>query len=946
MQTNQPRRITRWLCKTMLLALACYAANAGVSVAAITVADVRHEGPVDFEKEILPILRRNCLACHSATDAEADLVLETPESILKGGETGPGAVAGRGAESLILKYAAHQADSVMPPEDNEVGAKNLSSEQLGLLRLWIDQGAKGEVTGSTAPIAWKSLPARVKPVYALDVSPHGKYVAAGRANQIWIHSVPSKRVLTRLVDPALVDQPIFQGRGAAHLDLVQSLTFSPDGKWLASGGYRTVKLWRRPTNPQKRKLAGIDGEPQSLAVSADGRWAAVGESTGTVKLLDIASGKAEKTIGGHKGAVTALAFSSDGALLATGSQDKTFRLVRLADGKVLGTVETPSPIGAIAFVLNGEQIATGHADSKLLTWRLPGESPKPVKNFEGHAGPVTSLISVVGGKQLLSGSRDGTVRLWDADTGKILRQFKHGGPVNAIAVSPDGGKIASASSNNTAKIFRFDNAEQIAELRGDHRLRLAAKDAARALAVAERHVENVKKDLEETTSRKASAEENLKKAEDEKTDAAELLKKKEEAAGPLVAEKEQAQQQLAAAKAKSDESGEAVKQAEKNVKQKTDAAKQALDERDAAKRALESAQRKIVSSKKTIQQLTDSLARLKAAEKDVQATVQKRASEKQQADQAITTGDRPWLAIAFSADGAQLATAGEDGLVHLWGSASGTGLDVFADQNVPITALAATPAGGLVALGRNGSAIVWDTAAPWRLARTIGSHDSTQQFADRVTALDFSPDSLLLATGGGAPSRSGELKIWKVEDGSLVREFKEAHSDTIFDVEFSPDGRQIASCSADRLVRIHEITGKLIRGFEGHTHHVTGVSWRADQRVLATSGADKTVKVWDVLTGDQRTSIGGWKRDVTSVKFVSTSDVMLTAAGDPQVSLHDTTGGDKGTFGGITDFIYTARVSADGETIAAGGQDGVVRVWNERRQTIVNFEPSKPDESE
>src|SRR4029077_6013856 len=85
------------------------------SAAPIAITEVKHEGPVDFEKEILPIFRRNCLACHSATEAESDLVLETPMTILKGGSEGPAVVAGKSAESLLLKMAARQKEPFMPP---------------------------------------------------------------------------------------------------------------------------------------------------------------------------------------------------------------------------------------------------------------------------------------------------------------------------------------------------------------------------------------------------------------------------------------------------------------------------------------------------------------------------------------------------------------------------------------------------------------------------------------------------------------------------------------------------------------------------------------------------------------------------------------------------------------------------------------------------------------
>ena len=115
------------------------------SAAPIAITEVKHEGPVDFEKEILPIFRRNCLACHSATEAESDLVLETPQTILKGGSEGPAVVMGKGVDSLLLKMASHQKEPFMPPPDNDVKAKALTPDELGLIKLWIDQGAKGEV---------------------------------------------------------------------------------------------------------------------------------------------------------------------------------------------------------------------------------------------------------------------------------------------------------------------------------------------------------------------------------------------------------------------------------------------------------------------------------------------------------------------------------------------------------------------------------------------------------------------------------------------------------------------------------------------------------------------------------------------------------------------------------------------------------------------------------
>ncbi len=88
----------------------------------IPIAEIKRDTPVDFEKEILPVLTKSCLACHNANTAESSLVLETPQTIAKGGDSGPAVVPGKSAESRLLVVAAHQDEPLMPPPDNEVDA--------------------------------------------------------------------------------------------------------------------------------------------------------------------------------------------------------------------------------------------------------------------------------------------------------------------------------------------------------------------------------------------------------------------------------------------------------------------------------------------------------------------------------------------------------------------------------------------------------------------------------------------------------------------------------------------------------------------------------------------------------------------------------------------------------------------------------------------------------
>jgi hypothetical protein len=155
--------------RLILLSGVCLAL-ANVNGAPIQIAQVSHTQPVDFPSEIFPTLKANCIACHNKTTTKGGLNMETPELMKKGGESGPAIEPGKGDASLLLQSAAHAGDSDMPPKGNKVGAVNLTPEELGLLKLWIDQGA---VPGKKVEreIAWKPLPPGLNPIYSVALAP-------------------------------------------------------------------------------------------------------------------------------------------------------------------------------------------------------------------------------------------------------------------------------------------------------------------------------------------------------------------------------------------------------------------------------------------------------------------------------------------------------------------------------------------------------------------------------------------------------------------------------------------------------------------------------------------------------------------------------------------------------------------------------------------------------
>jgi WD40 repeat protein len=179
------------------------------------------------------------------------------------------------------------------------------------------------------------------------------------------------------------------------------------------------------------------------------------------------------------------------------------------------------------------------------------------------------------------------------------------------------------------------------------------------------------------------------------------------------------------------------------------------------------------------------------------------------------------------------------------------------------------------------------------------------------------------------PSRSGELKLWNVADGSLLREIKDAHSDTVFSVRFSPDQKHLASGAADKLMKVFEVaSGKFVRSFEGHTHHVLNVSWLRHGRTLASGGADSAIKVWDFTSGEQKKTITGVSREITALQFLDSRAEALAASGDNQIRLLREDGGNVRIFGGATDYTQTAAITPDGKWLVAGGSDSQFRIWN------------------
>ncbi len=968
----------------------------------IVIAKIDRKTPVHFEKEILPILKNNCLACHNKTTSKGELILETPQDLLKGGESGKVIVPKRGAESLLLQVASHQARPMMPPKNNKVEAVDLTSEELGLIKLWIDQGATGTVQG-TGPIVWQPLPKGLNPIYAVALSPDGQYAACARANQIFIYDVASKELVTRLTDAQLVKSGLYAMPGVAHRDLVNSLAFSPDGNLLASGGYREVKLWRRPRDVQKFKISkALRGAVLSIAASADGKWMATGGDDGSIRLWNPATGKSSRKLSGHKRAVNSLSFSPDGTRLVSGSGDKSIRVWDVASGKVLCRAQTAAEVNAVAWVSEGRQIASGGADYLIRVWYVDMAKKElaALKEIKGHEGPVTALAAIPPkGSQILSGSGDGTLRQWNLEDGQLIRKMKHGGPISALAVRDDGKRLASAGLNNIARLWDAEGKE-LAELKGDryavefeaarerelkfstnevtfqkaafqtatdnHKTQLErVKKGKEALATAEKNSQDKTTNVVNATAARAAAEKALRdfaevKKAAEARDAAE--KAATQAAADLKAAKEKAppdqpaiEKLSADSEAKTKAASEAKAAFEKLPVEARDKFKTANEKLTAAEKALKDAEgelKKTELPKATagheLELATKAAARTEAAVSAAEAAIkaaedfQKSAEDDfAQAKHAAADSEKPIRMVSFSRNNLLLATAGDDQAVHTWNADNGTAIETFRGHQGAVFAVCFAGKDALISGGADRSMVSWELNPKWNLEKTLGTGDALSPISDRVNALRFSPDGKRLAAGGGEPTRAGEIQIWRVPEGNLSQTFTNVHSDAVFGLDFSADGKFLASSAADKFVKVLDLsTGKVAKTFEGHTHHVLGVSWKRDGRTLASAGADNVIKVWDFVTGERKKTIEGFSKEVTSISFIGITDQTLASSGDDQIQTVSSSGEKIRSFAGGTNFMNSASVTPDGRIVIAGGHDSVLRVWNgTNAEVLATFAP-------
>jgi WD40 repeat protein len=252
-----------------------------------------------------------------------------------------------------------------------------------------------------------------------------------------------------------------------HKGAVHCVAFSPDDKYLASGGADgVVRIWEVATGREKKVLPSHGKAVLAVAFAPDGKQLASAGIDAAIHLWDVDPeakdyGKQLATLKGHAKEVTALAFDSrkNQKTLASASADETVRLWNVdpkadAFGKERRVLKGHSgPVRCLGFMEDHKYLATGGDDKSIKLWDV--EKEKPVGNFTRHTGAVTALAFWPGSSVLLSAGEDRTLRFTDSTKGEEIYSVRvHGSPITAVAFSTrDDSTVVTGSGDRTVKLW-------------------------------------------------------------------------------------------------------------------------------------------------------------------------------------------------------------------------------------------------------------------------------------------------------------------------------------------------------------------------------------------------------------------------------------------------------------------------------------------------------------
>lgn len=585
------------------------------------------------------------------------------------------------------------------------------------------------------------------------------------------------------------------------LSATLAVAFSPDGQFFAAGNSDgNIRIWRTASGQKHMTIAGHSGWVTSIAFSPDGRFLVSGSLDPSIKVWDLATGHCLKTLLGHTNWIWSVRFSSHGQLLISGSADGTARLWHVATGECLKTLQGHTgTVWSTAFSPDGRLVASGGGSSDCTVRIWDVQTGQVLQEFQGHTSWVRSLVFAPNGQTLFSSSGDSTIKLWDMATGNCLDTLQgHSSNVISLALTSDGQNLASSSQDAKVRIWDVSSRKCLDTLQGHpNGVWSVAFHPDNQTLISGSHDSTIKLW-------------NIKTGQSLRT---------------LVGYNDGV---------------------------------------------------RTVSFDPNHQLLASGSNNKKVKLWDIRPGECLRT----------LTGHTSWVwSVAFSKDGQTLATSGSDNTVRLWQVETGKPLHILQGQQVSIVMSVAFSADDqILSSGCTDQTIrIWDVQSGQCLnVLSCPEQILTVAFAPQTNATFAIESNYLLASGGD----NAVVRLWHVPSGDCIKTFM-GHTSAIMSVTFSPNGRILASGSHDRTIRIWDVeSGECLKVLSCDTR-IWSVCFSADGRTLA-SGSHETVSLWDVRSGDCLTTIQGHAGEVYAMTFLGSDSMLASSGQDGMIKIWNT----------------------------------------------------------
>ena len=399
-----------------------------------------------FAKDVAPIFAANCAGCHASNVTIGTLDLDTFAGIQRGGHSGPVIVPGKSGDSLVYLRITGAVTPAMP-----LNGKKLADGEIEIIRKWIDGGAKPPAPGEVVAKGAAAIPdikprTAVKPlISALAFRFDGKLLALGTFKEVRLVEPETGKIVATLPGEA---------------EDVRAVAFSPDGKLLAAAGGLParggeVMIWDVEKRAPLRTIAGHADCIYAVEFAPDGKAVATASYDKLIELWDVESGKEIRTLKDHIDAVYALAFTPDGKRLVSASADRGVKVWDVASGERLYTLSEPTDgLNTLALDPAGKRVAAGGLDRTIRVWSLGEKGGTLLNSLIAHEDAILQLAWSPDGTYLVSSAADKEVKVFKADDLSVVKTWRQPDWALSVAFSPDGKSFAVGRFDGSYEIYR------------------------------------------------------------------------------------------------------------------------------------------------------------------------------------------------------------------------------------------------------------------------------------------------------------------------------------------------------------------------------------------------------------------------------------------------------------------------------------------------------------